>query len=76
MDVPELRRAGPLDFVQGFALPFRALALLLMTPRLAALTLAIAAVTLATLGALVAVLFAVLCRPSAGPLLAVNVDDG
>lgn len=57
MHVPELGKAGPLDLVRGFALPFRALALLFATPRLAKLTLAMAAVTLGTLAALAAVLW-------------------
>lgn len=67
MRVPELSKAGPLDLVRGFALPFRALALLFATPRLVALTLTMAGVTLCTLVGLAVTLW------SAAPGLATAV---
>ena len=70
MRVPDLGRAGPSDFVRGFALPFRALSLLFATPRLLVLTLSMAALTLATLlglGALLWRLAPALAQGAIGP---------
>mgnify|MGYP002410957064 CR=1 FL=1 len=55
MPIPDLRRAGPLDFFRGFAIPFRGLRLVFSTSKLMLLTLSVAAVTfLSLIGVLVA----------------------
>ena len=53
--LPDFRRAGPLDLLRGFSLPFRGMGLVFSTPKLTLLTLVVAAVTFFTLiGLLVA----------------------
>ncbi|MGI5863872.1 MAG: EI24 domain-containing protein [Myxococcales bacterium] len=55
MNIPDLHRAGPLDFFRGFAIPFRGMRLIFGTSKLMLLTLSVAAVTFFSLiGVLIA----------------------